>query len=206
MINRSRLSKAAASARTRLLDRMLTHAEEAHLGMEGAPPERTIYRSMFLATGMHMESGEGKFVFGPPSNDDPYRWRPVWKHIEERLACDELVSYAALMTDLDRPPYGLRAGPGSTCNRGLRYRVKGSRRDHGAKQLPARVVRSAFCAFGQVRPVTSPFDHCIRDPSKRTSCAALASRLTAIGESRPTIAAIAERSSSDGTTRCPHSH
>src|SRR3546814_4636305 len=42
LVNRTKLSTAIASARTRLLDRMLSAEGEPFLGLDGAPPERTI--------------------------------------------------------------------------------------------------------------------------------------------------------------------
>ena len=60
---------------------------------------------------MHRRDRHGEFAFRPPGSEDPYRWRPVWECIEERIGCDDGASFAALMEDLGRPPYGLRAGP-----------------------------------------------------------------------------------------------
>ena len=111
LVNRARLSAAGASARMRLLDRMLSHADRDELGMEGAPPERTIYRSLFQASGMHARGPDGTFGFKAPSAADPCRWRPVWKRIEERIDRDEPVGFDALMDELGQPPHGLRAGP-----------------------------------------------------------------------------------------------
>ncbi len=112
LINRTRLSTAVASARTRLLDRMLTNGDEEHLGIDGAPPERTIYLSLFHASGMHAKDRiQGRFVYGRPDSDDTHRWRPVWDRIDQQLDSENGVSVAALMQELARPPYGLRAAP-----------------------------------------------------------------------------------------------
>lgn len=53
LINRTKLSSAIAAARMRLLGRMIKLENRDYLGLEGAPPERTIYLSMFQASGMH---------------------------------------------------------------------------------------------------------------------------------------------------------
>ena len=111
LINRRKLSSAVAGARMRLLDRMVTSSNQRHLGMDGAPPERTIYLSLFHASGLHYEDVQGQVAFGPPAPEDPFRWRYVWNRIVDRLETGESISYAALMDDLARPPYGLRAGP-----------------------------------------------------------------------------------------------
>ena len=53
LIMRKKLSSAAASARRCLLERMLEHRFDRHLGIEGYPPERSIYESVLLATEIH---------------------------------------------------------------------------------------------------------------------------------------------------------
>lgn len=111
LINRSKLSTAVASARTRLLDRMLTCGDQPQLGMEGAPPERTIYLSLFQASGIHRLDSIGNYSFTAPESEDPCNWMPVWNFIENRMNSCEAVSFAELMDELAIPPYGLREGP-----------------------------------------------------------------------------------------------
>ena len=111
LINRSKLSTAVASARTRLLDRMLTCVDQPQLGMVGAPPERTIYMSMFQASGIHRRDRIGNYSFTAPESEDPCNWVPVWIFIENRLNSRDAVSFAELMNELAIPPYGLREGP-----------------------------------------------------------------------------------------------
>ena len=111
LINRARVSAAVSSARMRLLDRMLTYADQPDLGMEGTPPERTIYLSLLRASGIHKENTHGSFVFREPEPGNPYRWRFVWDQIADRLQNCETISFATLMDDLATPPYGVRSGP-----------------------------------------------------------------------------------------------
>ena len=85
LINRLKLSSAVASARMRLLNRMLSNAAEPDLGMDGAPPERTIYRSVLSLPGMHREATPGHFAFAPPAADAPGNWRPAWARVAELL-------------------------------------------------------------------------------------------------------------------------
>jgi hypothetical protein len=109
LINRSLLSSATATARMNLLDAMTQFAGQPYLGMTGAPPERSIYLSMFHASKMHRQI-EGRMAFAPPK-PDPNNWLPAWRAIEallnEQGACtfEEIVSHLAL------PPVGLRRGP-----------------------------------------------------------------------------------------------
>ena len=54
---------------------MLDEEEKEFLGLTGAPPERTIYLSMFHASGMHKAAG-GRLRFGDPGPDDSLGWGP----------------------------------------------------------------------------------------------------------------------------------
>ena len=110
LINRTKLSSAIAAARMRLLKRMIENENEEHLGLTGAPPERTIYRSLFDATSMHRQV-DGVFGFHPPSARDDLKWRAVWDRLNELVRADDPVSFEMLMADLAKEPYGLRAGP-----------------------------------------------------------------------------------------------
>ncbi|MGY4395381.1 hypothetical protein ACVWZA_000542 [Sphingomonas sp. UYAg733] len=112
LINRMKLSTAIASARTRLLDRMLSAEGEPFLGLDGAPPERTIYLSLFQDSGLHRRGTDGgAYAFAEPSADDPRGWRPTWDAITRELGAGRPVSFQELIAELAKPPIGLRAGP-----------------------------------------------------------------------------------------------
>ena len=110
LINRDKLSSAVAAARMRLLGLMLSEEKREFLGLEGAPPERTIYLSMFHASGMHREV-EGRIRFGCPGQDDPLRWIPAWRRLDSMAKCGESVGLDSLVAGLGEAPIGLRAGP-----------------------------------------------------------------------------------------------
>ena len=110
LINRNRLSSAIAAARTRLFERMAENGSEEALGLEGAPPERTIYLSLFDASGMH-RFAKGTFGFHPPPCDDPGHWTPSWHLIDNMTRCGDGVRVDELLTELARAPFGLRNGP-----------------------------------------------------------------------------------------------
>ena len=110
LINRSSLSSAAASARMRLLELMAEDSSREHLGLVGAPPERTMYLSVFRASSMHCEVTSGTWRFGPP-DPDPLRWRPVWEALETHLVTRGTCSFDELIAYVGAPPFGLRAGP-----------------------------------------------------------------------------------------------
>ena len=79
--------------------------------MDGAPPERTIYLSLFHPSGIHKEDARGKYRFQAPPSDDPRRWGPVWERIAARLEGGEVMNFEELLEDLAKPPYGVRADP-----------------------------------------------------------------------------------------------
>lgn len=111
LINRSKLTTAIASARMRLLKKMLDNADQEELGMEGTPPERTIYLSLFRATGIHKVDSGGIARFAPPGSDDSCRWGPVWSRISELLEAGESLTFSVLLDNLAAVPYGLRTAP-----------------------------------------------------------------------------------------------
>ena len=112
LINRAKLSTAIASARTRLLDRMLGAEGEPFLGLEGAPPERTIYLSLLHDSGLHRQAEKGgPHAFLPPPADDSRNWQPAWDAITKMLSVGRPVSFQEIMAGLAKPPIGLRQGP-----------------------------------------------------------------------------------------------
>ena len=110
LVNRDKLSSAVAAARMRLLGLMLDKEEKEFLGLSGAPPERTIYLSMFHASGMHQAVGS-RLRFGEPGPRDPLGWGAAWQRIDGMAQGGESVGVDAVIARLGEPPVGLRAGP-----------------------------------------------------------------------------------------------
>jgi hypothetical protein len=77
LLNRRSLSSAAAAARRSLLDAMIEHGARPRLGIEGTPPEYSMYASLLAAGGLHREV-RGRWGYGAPLGDDPLRLRPTW--------------------------------------------------------------------------------------------------------------------------------
>ena len=109
LVNRTKLSSQAAGGRNRLMAGMLQGESKADLGIEGFPPEKAIYRSVLLDTGMHVKSGES-WRFCSPSKKSTV-W-PVWKEIESFLESteEEPRTLDQLGTILTRPPFGVKEG------------------------------------------------------------------------------------------------
>ncbi len=112
LLNRQVLSSAAAAARRSLLDAMITSGDRERLGIEGAPPEWSMYASLLAEGGIHRER-EGAWGFGPPPPADPLRLLPAWRAIESFLdgAGEGARPLRELFALLSRRPIGLREGP-----------------------------------------------------------------------------------------------
>ena len=112
IINRRQLSSQGASARRSLVEAMLTRANQEELGIEGFPPERSMYDSLLKASGLHQKNPAGVWAFSALLERDPLNLRPVWAEIEkfvftvttEPRPVDELVRLLA------ETPYGLTNG------------------------------------------------------------------------------------------------
>ena len=110
LINRDNLSSPVAAARMKLLGLMLNKEGEEFLGLAGAPPERTIYLSVFHASGMHRAMGS-RLRFGEPGPHDPLGWGPAWRTVDGMAQGDESIGVDTVVAKLGEPPVGLRAGP-----------------------------------------------------------------------------------------------
>jgi Fe-S cluster biosynthesis and repair protein YggX len=112
LINRRKLSSAASAARRSLVERMLTHPTEAKLGMEGYPPEVSLYLSVLESSGLHHQEGE-IWVFGPPQGKDLCNVTPLWRAIDDFLTTTEEKGpyhVTELYEILRQPPFGIKDG------------------------------------------------------------------------------------------------
>lgn len=117
LINKGTLSSAAAAARMRLIEGMFNSAELPLLGMdaEKAPPEKSIYLSIFKAGKLHVEK-EGRFQLAEPAGDneeaDPLKVRPALRRLMFliREGMGNRVSVTSLLDDLRQAPFGVREG------------------------------------------------------------------------------------------------
>ncbi len=138
LVVRKKLSSAAAAARRCLLEHMLEKRGEERLGIEGYPPERSVYESVLRASGIHFFDEETrkwdfrsvyesvlrasgihffdeetrKWDFQPPPKDNSCELRPCWDLIEEVIFAKEIqrIELVELFNRLSSVPYGLPAG------------------------------------------------------------------------------------------------
>ncbi len=108
LLNRNRLSSAAAKARRNLLEAMLTREGEEALGFRGTPPEVSMYRSMLIDGGFH-RFRNGQLQFQEPNEE----WQPVWQALERFLETtqEHRRPIQELIAALKASPFGLREGP-----------------------------------------------------------------------------------------------
>ena len=113
LINRNNLSTAGAAGRNALLDRIINFSHEENFGIDGFPPEMSMYLSIVKQSGLHF-SINGKWQLGvnPKADSDPMNIRPLWDGIWSWL--NENWSTPAELTTLydylKQPPYGIKEG------------------------------------------------------------------------------------------------
>jgi hypothetical protein len=113
LINRNKLSSQIALARQKLIEAMYRSPTLDCFGIEGFPPEKAIYASIFSATGLHRPQNGGRTVSGPMDND-PCNVRPAWTCINETLASGEVIGIDAILQTLSIRPFGMRLGVSTT--------------------------------------------------------------------------------------------
>lgn len=113
LVVRRKISGAASSARRCLLERMLDWCSEECLAIEGYPPERSVYESVLLATGVHYyDSDSGKWGFRAPPKSNDRNLRFCWDLMEQVVFSDQIqrVELVDLFRKLAEVPYGLPDG------------------------------------------------------------------------------------------------
>jgi len=112
LLNRRTLSSQAAAARRNLIEAMLTRSNQAALGIEGYPPERSMYESLLRAGGLHQQDVSGGWYFADPAGADPLGLSPVWQAIADHIFASpvEVRPVDGLFDRLKAPPYGVSDG------------------------------------------------------------------------------------------------
>ena len=112
LIVRRTLSSAAAAARRNLIEHMLCHTSENVLGIEGYPPERSMYESVLKATGLHTRDGAGQWKFSAPSKDSEGNLYPSWQRLYDLVFATqpEPQSLDGIFRSLALSPVGLMDG------------------------------------------------------------------------------------------------
>ncbi|MFM7270343.1 MAG: hypothetical protein ACKO2C_01750 [Actinomycetes bacterium] len=109
LIMRHELSSQAAKARRLLAEAMIRAEDSPTLGINGAGPEATLYRSTLGATGLH-RTGKNGWSFGEPPPSSGVS--DVWKKLIASLtsATESRVNVVTIYRELASPPFGVREG------------------------------------------------------------------------------------------------
>lgn len=109
LFNRQKLSSAISLARVRLLDAMLDNSDKDMFGIEGYPPEKTLYMTLFRESGIHHKNSNGDWVLGAATNEG---FKSLWD-----VSCDFIESCVDkprklidLVKILQHAPYKLKQG------------------------------------------------------------------------------------------------
>ena len=112
IINRRKISGAATTARKRLIEAMLENGDKKDLSIKGYPPQKSIYQSLLLDSGIHRQVS-GVWGFYPPEAEDKNRIEHTWSAIETFLdkSEDSRQPIENLYEYLKQSPIGIRNGP-----------------------------------------------------------------------------------------------
>ncbi len=112
LINRDKLSAQATAARNKLIFAMHHHFDKEDLAIDKFPAEKSIYRALLKATGLHREI-DGKWqLCAPDKNNDTSHLSPAWVQIEKFFENSEAkpLPFSLLDIKLSAPPYGIKSG------------------------------------------------------------------------------------------------
>ena len=114
LVNRQNLSVAAASARLRLIGRMLERESQLNLGMptNKRPPEMSMYLSVLKQGNIHVKGEKTWYIQEPLPNADSCHVLPALRQIELVLKSkpDKKMAVSELFVELRKPPFGIRDG------------------------------------------------------------------------------------------------
>jgi len=113
LINRNKTSSQANAARNKLIAALASHTNKEDLGIGKFPPEKSIYRSLLRATGLHYQTESGEWALAEAEQlDKENTIYPVWKRIEDFLKStkDDSKSLIELNEELYSAPFGIKEG------------------------------------------------------------------------------------------------
>jgi hypothetical protein len=112
MIVRKKPSAVVVNARKKLVMAILERSGQEELGISGNFPDRSIFRSVLLGTGLYRKDRHGRWAFAPPQGITDDGLRDIWGRLRDFLTTpsDRPKDIRVLFDELARPPYGLRSG------------------------------------------------------------------------------------------------
>jgi len=114
LVNRRSLSSAAAAARMRLIERMVSEPNKPFLGMDPnkKPPEMSAYLSILKQSNLHQLQDGIWCIALPNKEQDKCNVLPIFKKIKKILKSkpDNKISISYIYSELKKSPYGVREG------------------------------------------------------------------------------------------------
>jgi hypothetical protein len=112
MIVRKKPSPVVVNARKKLLLGILERLGQEELGIRGNFPDKSMFRTVLLHTGIYCQDRNGRWGYAAPQGLADPGLRAVWDKLREFLTVpsDTPKDFAKLFAELMSPPYGVRAG------------------------------------------------------------------------------------------------
>jgi len=112
MIVRKKPSPVVVNARKKLLLGILERHGQAEVGIEGNFPDKSMFRTVLLHTGLYKKDRHGRWGYVAPHTVKDPGLKTVWRKIQEFLTIpsDTPKSIADFFDNLIAPPFGIRAG------------------------------------------------------------------------------------------------
>lgn len=112
LVNRDHLSTSSVKARRDLMHRMVDHADQEALGLEGFPAERGLHETLLVATGLHGKNPESDaWSFMAPEANHKARLASMWSTTIDAIRDTGMeITADKLYTLWARPPYGIKEG------------------------------------------------------------------------------------------------
>lgn len=112
MIVRKRPSSIVINARKKLLMGVLERHGQEELGIRGNFPDKSMFRTILLHTGLYRKDKSGRWGYASPNAIADPGLRIVWRKIREfvTLPSDTPKDIARFFDELTAPPYGVRNG------------------------------------------------------------------------------------------------
>jgi hypothetical protein len=90
---------------------MVSKPNSPNLGLEGFSAERGLYVTVLHSTGLHGTRKDGAARFNRPTEENEYALATLWEAADSLLkARADLVSFAELYAEWEKPPFGVRKG------------------------------------------------------------------------------------------------
>ena len=112
MIVRKNPSGVVVNARKKLLMGIIERTGLDELGLVGNKPDKSIFRTVLLHTGLYYKSDDGRWLWALPEQIQDSKLSLVWKEFQDflTLPSDGPQSFEVFFNNLKSAPYGIRDG------------------------------------------------------------------------------------------------